>query len=132
MISPLIVPITALYAAMFGLLFVILMLAVIKLRRSLRVGLGDGGNRDLQQAIRAHGNAVECVPIFLVMLAVFELNRGSVMLLHVFGAAFLMVRVLHAWGLYSSSGASPGRLVGIAGTIVLLAALAVANLLKLF
>lgn len=132
MISPLIVPITALYAAMFGLLFVILMLAVIKLRRSLRVGLGDGGNRDLQQAIRAHGNAVECVPIFLVMLAVFELNRGSVMLLHVFGAAFLMVRVLHAWGLYSSSGASPGRLVGTAGTIVLLAALAVANLLKLF
>ena len=132
MISPLIVPITALYAAMFGLLFVILMLAVIKLRRSLRVGLGDGGNRDLQQAIRAHGNAVECVPIFLVMLAAFELNRGSVMLLHVFGAAFLMVRVLHAWGLYSSNGASPGRLIGTAGTIVLLAALAVANLLKLF
>ena len=65
MIAP--VPVTALYVALFSLLFVILMVAVIKLRRSLRIGLGDGGNRDLQQAIRAHGNAVECVPIFLLI-----------------------------------------------------------------
>ena len=126
------VPITALYAAMFGLLFVILMLAVIRLRRSLRIGLGDGGNRDLQQAIRVHGNAVECVPIFLLMLATLELNHGSALLLHIFGAAFLTVRVAHAWGLYSASGTSPGRLIGTAGTMVLLVALAIANLLQCF
>jgi len=69
------VPITALYAAMSGLLVVILMLVVIRLRRSLRIGLGDGGNRDLQRAIRVHGNAIESVPIFLVML---ELMAASV------------------------------------------------------
>lgn len=126
------VPVTALYAALFGLLFVILMVAVIKLRRSLRIGLGDGGNRDLQQAIRAHGNAIESVPIFLLMLATLELNHGSVMLLHLFGGAFLVARVVHAWGLYASSGASIGRVAGTAGTMTLLVALAIANLLRIF
>ena len=125
-------PITALYAALFAILFVMLMLVVIRLRRSLRIGLGDGGNRDLQQAIRVHGNAIECVPIFLVMLAILELNHGSAMLLHLFGAAFLCARVLHAWGLYGSSGASLGRVAGTAVTMTLLVALAIANLLKIF
>ena len=132
MTAPPIVPITALYAAMFGLLFVILMVAVVRLRRSLRIGLGDGGNRDLQRAIRVHGNAVECVPIFLLMLATLELNHDSALLLHIFGAVFLAVRVAHAWGLYSSSGTSPGRLIGTAGTMLLLVALAIANLLQCF
>lgn len=126
------VPVTALYAAMFALLLVILMVAVIKLRRSLRIGLGDGGNRDLQQAIRAHGNAVESVPIFLLMLATLELNHGSVIVLHIFGAAFLVVRIMHAWGLYTSNGASIGRVAGTGGTMTLLAALAIANLLMIF
>ncbi len=126
------VPVTALYAAMFALLLVILMVAVITLRRSLRIGLGDGGNRDLQQAIRAHGNAVESVPIFLLMLATLEINHGSVIVLHIFGAAFLVVRIMHAWGLYTSSGASIGRVAGTGGTMTLLAALAIANLLRIF
>ena len=126
------IPVTALYAAMFALLLVILMVAVIKLRRSLRIGLGDGGNRDLQQAIRAHGNAVESVPIFLLMLATLELNHGSVIVLHIFGAAFLVVRIMHAWGLYTSNGASIGRVAGTGGTMTLLAALAIANLLMIF
>jgi uncharacterized protein len=125
-------PVTALYASLFGVMFVMLMLVVIKLRRSLRIGLGDGGNRDLQQAIRVHGNAIECVPMFLLLLAIFELNHGPVMLLHLFGATFLFARVLHAWGLYSSSGASLGRVAGSAGTMVALTALAIVNLLKIF
>lgn len=129
---PVPVPITALYAALFGLLVVILMLAVIYLRRSLRVGLGDGGNRDLQRAIRVHGNAIECVPVFLIMLAAFELNHGSATMLHLFGAAFLTARVAHAWGLYASGGASIGRVAGATGTMVLLVALAIANLIKIF
>ena len=132
MTAPPIVPITALYAAMFGLLFVILMIAVVKLRRSLRIGFGDGGNRDLQQAIRVHGNAVECVPIFLLMLFSLELNHGAPLLLHIFGAGFLAARVAHAWGLYSSRGTSPGRLLGTAGTMLLLVTLAIANLLQCF
>ncbi|MBP8120643.1 MAG: MAPEG family protein [Burkholderiales bacterium] len=125
-------PITAVYASLLALLVSLLVLVVVKLRRSLGIGLGDGGNRDLARAIRAHGNAIESVPLFLVLLAVYEINRGSATILHVFGAAFLLARVLHAWGLFSSSGASPGRVWGSVGTTCCLLGLAIANLLNLF
>ena len=124
--------ITALYASLFGVMCVMLMVVVIRLRRGLKIGLGDGGNRDLQQAIRVHGNAIECVPIFLLLLAILEINHGSATLLHVFGTAFLFARILHAWGLYVSSGASVGRVTGTAITMTLLVALAIANLSKIF
>ena len=124
--------ITALYASLLGVMGVMLMVVVIRLRRSLKIGLGDGGNRDLQQAIRVHGNAIECVPIFLLLLAIFEINHGSAMLLHGFGTTFLFARILHAWGLYVSSGASVGRVTGTAITMTLLVALAIANLSKIF
>lgn len=125
-------PITAVYASLMALLVTMLVLVVVKLRRSLKIGLGDGGNRDLARAIRAHGNAIESVPLFLVLLAVCEINRGSPTTLHVFGSAFLVSRVLHAWGLFSSSGASTGRVLGMAGTSLCLLGLAIANLINLF
>ncbi len=125
------IPITALYGSLLALLLILLALVTVKLRRSLRVGLGDGGNRDLQRAIRAHGNASEYIPLFLILLAAYELNGGSELLLHAFGAVFFASRVLHAWGIYSSGGSSPGRFVGTAGTLTTLLALAVANVLKI-
>ena len=126
------VPLTALYASLLALLVVMLSLVVIRLRRSLRVGVGDGGNRDLARAIRVQGNAIEYIPTFLILLAVYELNHGAVMVLHGFGAVFFFCRILHAWGLYGSGGASRARVVGIAGTLTVLILLSVGNLLKLF
>jgi uncharacterized protein len=124
------VPITAIYASFLALFIVILMFPVIRLRGSLRVGLGDGGQRSLQQAIRAHGNAVEVVPIFLILLAAYELNRATPLALHAFGAIFLLARLLHVWGLYSSAGRSFGRVAGTVGSIGVLIALAAVNILK--
>ncbi len=124
--------ITAVYAALLALLVVMLALVVMKLRNGLAIGMGDGGNRDLARAIRVHGNAIESIPLFLVLLGVYELNHGGVGALHFFGALFFLSRVLHAWGLFSSGGVSPGRLIGTAGTYICLLGLAVANLVKLF
>ena len=125
------VAISALYASLLALLVVILGMVVIRLRQSLRVGVGDGGNHDLARAIRVHGNAVENIPLFLLLLALYEINRGNITLLHVFGAAFFVSRVLHAWGLLVSGGASPGRLAGTIGTYACLVGLAIVNLVKL-
>ncbi|MEP7156569.1 MAG: MAPEG family protein [Betaproteobacteria bacterium] len=126
------VAISALYAGLLAILVVMLAVVVIRLRQTLRVGTGDGGNRDLVRAIRAHGNAVETIPLFLILLALYEINRGNVTMLHVYGAVFFISRVLHAWGLFSSGGASPGRLAGTVGTFICLLGLAISNLLKLF
>lgn len=126
------VPLTALYASLLALLLVMLSLVVIRLRRSLRIGVGDGGNRDLARAIRVQGNATEYVPIFLILLAACELNHGGAMLLHGCGATFFFCRIMHAWGLYGSGGASRARVAGMVGTLGVLIVLATANLQKLF
>jgi len=126
------VAITALYAGLLALLVAILALVVIRLRQTLRVGIGDGGNRDLARAIRVHGNAIESIPLFLILLGLYELDRGNTTLLHVFGAVFFLSRVVHAWGLFGSSGASTGRVAGTVGTYLCVIGLALTNLIKLF
>ncbi len=123
-------PITATYGALLALLVLLLLAVVVRLRRSLGVGLGDGGNHDLSRAIRVHGNAIESAPLFLILLAVYEINGGSAGVLHLFGAVFFGSRILHAWGLLSSSGVSPGRFYGTIGNGLCLLGLAIANLLK--
>ena len=126
------VAISALYTSLLTLLVLLLTFVVIRLRQTLKVGMGDGGNRDLARAIRVHGNATENIPLFVLLLVMYELNRGNVTMLHVFGAVFFISRVLHAWGLLTSSGASPGRLIGVIGTYFCLLGLAISNMLRVF
>ncbi len=121
--------VTALYAGLLATLMVFLIVPVIKFRRSLQVGLGDGGHRSMQQAIRAHGNATEYIPIFLILLFLFEVNGGAKMALHIAGSAFLAARVAHAIGLHQSNGSSAGRVVGTFVSALIILALAVANIL---
>lgn len=123
-------PVTALYVSLLAVLVVILALLVVRLRRGLKVGIGDGGNRDLARAIRVHGNAIESAPLFLILLAVYEINGGNASLLHVFGGAFFVSRVLHARGMLATAGASRGRVLGTIGTNTCLLGLAIANALR--
>lgn len=103
---------TALYAGLIGLLLLLLAAAVSRLRRNLKIGLGDAGNRELQRAIRAHGNAVEWGVPAILLLLVAELNRASPLLVHACGIAIVLGRALHAVGLSRSGGYSFGRMVG--------------------
>ncbi len=50
-----------------------------------RVGYGDGGFSELQVAIRVHGNAVEYVPIGLILLLFMEMNGALTRMVHVCG-----------------------------------------------
>jgi uncharacterized membrane protein YecN with MAPEG domain len=108
--------ITGLYAAIAALLMLILAVRVSLGRRSGKVGLGDGGDSVLARRIRVHGNAVEYVPLALVLLLILELNQTQPLLLHVFGCVLIAARVIHAFGLSGASGMSPGRAIGSALT----------------
>ena len=77
--------ITSLYASLSALLIVRLSLSVIKLRRKNRISVGDGGNEELQLAIRTHSNAVEYIPITLLLLLMLELNGAPKILIHLLG-----------------------------------------------
>lgn len=107
------VPLSAGYIALAGLLLLALTLNVIRHRWRAGVGLGDGGDKALLRAIRAHGNAAENLPIQLLLLLALELCGVAAPLIHGFGAAILASRLLHAVGLSRRSGSSPGRMAGM-------------------
>jgi len=116
--------VTGLYAALGALLVFALALRVMSLRHSRKVGLGTGGDESLARAIRAHANAVEYLPIALLLLLILELNQTRVWLLHVFGIVLIVARILHALGLSARSGYSFGRFVGTALTMLVILAMA--------
>lgn len=104
----------AVYAGVNIVLLVFLAIRVVGARRRHKVILGDGGNPAVLQAIRAHGNAAEYIPAALVglfLLAVLE--PIPLLAVQAIGGAFTLGRVLHAFGLATSSGASFGRLTGM-------------------
>jgi uncharacterized membrane protein YecN with MAPEG domain len=131
-VAALSVPITALYAGVLALLLLMLALRVVRLRWTLRVGLGDGGDKSMSRAIRIHGNASEHVPIALLLLLAAELNHASPALLHGCGIALVVARVLHAVGLGRFAGASWQRTVGTVGTFSVIGILAVVDIAAYF
>ena len=117
-------PVTGFYAALLALLILLLGLRVVVLRWRTKTGIGDGGDRGLARAIRTHGNAIEYVPLALVLMLVAELAHASQGLLHGCGVALCVARVLHALGLSRRSGATPGRFAGTVGTFAVITVLA--------
>jgi uncharacterized membrane protein YecN with MAPEG domain len=118
--------ISSFYAALLALLIVWLSLRVIKLRRAKKVRLGDGGEPELQVAIRAQGNATEYIPISLILLVLLELNGGHLAFVHSGGIALLAGRLLHARGLLT--GSLRYRILGMQITLFTLIGLVFANL----
>ncbi|MTD25635.1 MAPEG family protein [Erwinia sorbitola] len=93
--------VSALYV-IIGMLFIIkFSLDVVRLRRQYRISIGDGGVSDLQLAIRIHGNAVENIPIAVLLLVMMEMNGADIWMLHLLGLFFFFGRLMHSYGLSS-------------------------------
>ena len=117
--------ITGIYVALAALLVLVLSARVSQARRGLHISLGDGDDKELKKRIRAQANAVEYLPLALLLLLSLEWNQTQPLILHACGIVLIVARVLHAVGLSTSGGASPGRLIGTAltWTIMLVMAL---------
>jgi uncharacterized membrane protein YecN with MAPEG domain len=120
--------VTALYAALIGLLLLGLSWQVTRHRRRARISLGSGEDAGLERAIRTQANLAEYAPLTLLLIALAELNGAAVWFVHGLGALFVIARVLHAWGLGLSSGVSVGRFWGTALTWLALLAACLGNL----
>lgn len=117
--------ITGIYAALAAILVLVLALRVSAIRHGKRVGVGDGGDHDIVRRVRAHANAIENLPLALVLLLVLELNQTQALWLHVFGCVLILGRVLHAIAMSVNSGASTGRFLGSLLTWLAMFAMAV-------
>ena len=89
--------VTALYAGLLGLLVVALALRVALRRMRGRIAMGDGGDVTMQRAIRGHANAVETIPLGLILIAVSEASGAPDWGLHLIGLMLTLGRALHAW-----------------------------------
>ncbi|ELY3729200.1 MAPEG family protein [Cronobacter sakazakii] len=90
--------VSALYAVLGALLLMKFSFDVVRLRMQYRVAYGDGGFSELQSAIRIHGNAVEYLPIGLLLLLFMEMNGAQNLMLHVCGLLLLVGRLMHYYG----------------------------------
>jgi uncharacterized protein len=123
--------VTAIYAALLGLLGAVLTARVIINRVRGRVDAGDGGIAALAQAIRAHCNFVEQAPLALLLLVVAEGVGVRPLVLNVLGVALVAARLASAIALSRSLGQSPLRQFGGGFAILILAATSIAILLAL-
>lgn len=122
--------ITLLYGGLMAVLMLALSWNVVRLRRHLSIGIGDGNNPELARAIRVQANLLEYAPLVLILLALLEADGLGAAWLHLAGATLVVCRLLHAYGLSRSAGTSVGRFFGTLGTWIVLALLAVTAILR--
>jgi uncharacterized membrane protein YecN with MAPEG domain len=120
---------SAIYAAILGLLICGLTFKVIGARRKNKVLYADGGVSELQIARSAHSNAVEYIPITLLLLFALEYNGANLLLIHMFGIGFVLGRIIHACSILAEN--LKGRILGMQITLLVLIGLSIANIVYL-
>lgn len=118
--------VSALYAVLGALLLFKLSLNVVKLRSQYRVPFGDGGFYELQTAIRIHGNAVENIPIALILMVIMEMNGANIWLVHACGIMLFAGRIMHYYGLHHRDWRF--RRSGMSATYISIGMMACANI----
>lgn len=120
--------ITPIYAALATLLFVYLSARVIGMRKSEKISLGDGANKEMGKRIRIHANFAEYTPLIILLMLLAELQNTPTWGLHLIGVALLVGRILHAYAISQSPQNFNLRVAGMVLTFVALVAGALVNL----
>lgn len=121
--------ISVIYASLSAFLICWLSLNVIRKRRINKVSIGDGGNEELKTAMAAQSNAIEYIPIALLLLYALEYNKSNILIVHMLGLSLLVGRILHAKGILSAN--LKIRVLGMQITIYTIIGLAVINFIYL-
>jgi uncharacterized membrane protein YecN with MAPEG domain len=109
------------YAAVNGLIMLVLSMRVVRARFKTNTAIGDGGKPEMAAPLRAHANNAEYVPVALILLWALASPLGrSIWLIHGMGVTLTLGRILHAIGLSRSIGPSQLRLLGMALTWIAL------------
>jgi len=109
-------------AGILGLLAVVLTVNVGLMRGKKRISLGDGGDKEMAAAIRAHGNLIEFAPLCLFLIYLLHGPYGDRMMA-ILAAVLVVARLAHAGGMLEYI--PRGRMVGAMLTTATLAVAAV-------
>ncbi len=112
--------VTSLYAPFLALLFLVLSVRTLLLRRSLKIAIGDGDDPRMLRAARAHANFAEYAPLALILMVLAEHQGAPPWMLHALGAGLLLGRALHAYGVSQPKEDFRLRVSGMALTITVI------------
>ena len=112
--------ITSIYAALLALFFVGLSVRTLLLRRSLKIAIGDGGDKIMLRAIRVHSNFAEYVPFGLLLLYLAETQGAPSVAVHGVGLCLTIGRLSHAYGVSQENEQFKYRVLGISVTLTAL------------
>jgi uncharacterized membrane protein YecN with MAPEG domain len=103
----------AIYAGLNILILLGLAFGTVRARRQHKITLGDGGNPQMQRAMRAHANASEYIPAGIAGITLLALTYPAtpLWLLHAVGASLTVGRLAHGIGL-STGELNLGRMLG--------------------
>jgi uncharacterized protein len=121
--------ITPIYAAILAIVFIMLSLRTIKLRRKFKVAVGHDKNTELLRAIRAHANFAEYVPMGLLLLYMLESISSLYLLIHTLCMSLLIGRVIHAYSVSQLSENFQLRIIGMTMTFAALGIAAIGILI---
>ena len=96
----------SLYAGLNALVLVWLSVQTGRIRHRVGVSIGDGGKPRLIRVMRGHANAIETVPMALILLLLGALQGLPAWVIHALGLALTVGRVLHA--LHFTAADAPG------------------------
>jgi uncharacterized membrane protein YecN with MAPEG domain len=113
-------PITAFYASLLALLFLLLSLRVIAQRREARVEIGHGESAQLLRRMRVHANFAEYVPMTLILMALAESLKAPSFFIHLPGLVLIAARVIHAYGLSQTPHILKLRVLGMWLTFIVI------------
>jgi uncharacterized membrane protein YecN with MAPEG domain len=104
-------------AGLLALLYAALSIRVATMRGAKKIYLGDGGDKEMEAAVRAHANFMEYVPICLILLFALVPYYGFRTLAGL-SALLVVARLLHAAGMFGYF--RHGRALGASLTLLVL------------
>ena len=101
---------------------------VIKGRRSLSLSTGDGGDSMMERHIRAQGNLAEYAPIFVILIAMAELQSSNAVVVSILALVIFIGRLAHAYGFAFTEKNMKLRVCGMMATLFGISATSLYNL----
>ncbi|MSP06401.1 MAG: hypothetical protein EXR13_02380 [Candidatus Fonsibacter sp.] len=91
--------VSILFTIIFIIFYLVLTIITIRARKSAKVFYGDGFNKDLTKAIRAHGNFFEFTVFFIISSFLLEILDGNQIYVIFINIIFFIGRVSHAYSM---------------------------------
>ena len=111
--------VSILFTIIFIIFYLVLTIITIRARKSARVEYGDGFNKELTKAIRAHGNFFEFTVFFIISSFLLETLDANTIYILTVNILFVLGRVSHAYSMFKEK--IKYRMIGMMTTLIIYA-----------